>query len=70
MYICTSYSMNTEDGCLLLLLNNEMLFMNVLLFREMTALHAAFAPKIIELAEQGRTLTKRNNQRQKSTEEV
>ena len=29
---------------------------NVLLFREMTALHAAFAPKTIELAEQGTNL--------------
>jgi hypothetical protein len=36
-----------------------------LLFREMTALHAAFAPKIIELAEQGKNLMKRNNRRQK-----
>jgi hypothetical protein len=33
----------------------------------MTALHAAFAPKIIELAEQGKNLMKRNNRRQKST---
>ncbi len=32
------------------------LTMNVLLFREMTALHAAFAPKTIELAEQGTNL--------------
>jgi hypothetical protein len=32
----------------------------------MTALHAAFAPKIIELAEQGTNLIKRNNWRQKN----
>jgi hypothetical protein len=38
------------------MLKTEMFLINVFLFREMTALHAAFAPKIIELAEQGRNL--------------
>jgi hypothetical protein len=50
------------------MLNNEMIIINFLLFREMTALHAAFAPKIIELAEQGRNLMKRNNRRQEKVQ--